>query len=230
MSKDCKKSHTKKYKIRPGPPYPAQDCKSHVKKGNDKLYYKSVPDKNGVYKWKNIESIKSKAKKKTKSKANTKSKKKTKSKNKKRISHTPVDTDCVKSNTKKYSSRPSPSYPAQNCKNYIILGNDDLYYYKSVPDKNGIYKWKKLNDGGGMNVFFTPSSEVTPRPREVTPKPREVTPREEIEMDIRAEYFRKIRELELYRRLHNLPIKSREFETRMEELRKEYQQKKKRIG
>jgi hypothetical protein len=39
---------------RPGPPYPAQNCKNHVKKGNDGNKYKSTSDKNGIYKWKKL--------------------------------------------------------------------------------------------------------------------------------------------------------------------------------
>ena len=50
---------------------------------------------------------------------------------------------CEPSNLKKYINRGSPPYPAQNCRNHKKVGNDgDLY--SSEPDKNGIYKWKKL--------------------------------------------------------------------------------------
>jgi len=55
------------------------------------------------------------------------------------------NSECKESFQKKYQTRPSPPYPAQACKNSIILGNDDEYYYKSSPDKNGIYKWKIFN-------------------------------------------------------------------------------------
>lgn len=36
---------------RKGPPFPAQNCKGHVKLGNDGEEYLSKADKNGTYKW-----------------------------------------------------------------------------------------------------------------------------------------------------------------------------------
>ena len=50
----CSKSRRAKYIDRPGPPYPAQNCKDIVKIGNDRKKYKSVPNKKGVYQWKKI--------------------------------------------------------------------------------------------------------------------------------------------------------------------------------
>lgn len=50
----CKKSIDKKYKDRPSPPYPANDCKKQILEGNDGDEYISLPDKNGIYKWKKI--------------------------------------------------------------------------------------------------------------------------------------------------------------------------------
>jgi len=38
----CTKQTTKKYKSRPGPPYPANLCRDEKMKGNDKKMYKSV--------------------------------------------------------------------------------------------------------------------------------------------------------------------------------------------
>ena len=49
--------------------------------------------------------------------------------------------DCVFMKTAKYKNRPSPPYPANKCKNRFIRGNDGNFY-ESIPDKNGIYKWK----------------------------------------------------------------------------------------
>jgi hypothetical protein len=40
---------------RPSPPFHAKDFMNKIKVGNDKLKYISVPDKNGVYKWKKYE-------------------------------------------------------------------------------------------------------------------------------------------------------------------------------
>lgn len=50
---------------------------------------------------------------------------------------------CSKSLKKKYTSRPAPPYPAQNCKNIVKTGNNGKKY-KSVSNKNGIYKWKLI--------------------------------------------------------------------------------------
>jgi hypothetical protein len=51
---------------------------------------------------------------------------------------------CIKSNNDKYSKRPSPPYPAQNCKNLIKTGNNGKKYI-SASDKNGIYRWKSIS-------------------------------------------------------------------------------------
>jgi hypothetical protein len=53
--KACIKSTDSKYLKRPGPPYPAQDCKRQVRMGNDTLWYASKKDKNGIYRWKKID-------------------------------------------------------------------------------------------------------------------------------------------------------------------------------
>ena len=50
----CEKSNLKKYRSRPGPPYPAQNCKNKSKKGNDGEVYRSSPNKNGIFTWKKI--------------------------------------------------------------------------------------------------------------------------------------------------------------------------------
>lgn len=53
-NRGCSRSFQSKYITRPGPPYPAQDCKNRVLLGNDREYYESSPDINGIYKWKKI--------------------------------------------------------------------------------------------------------------------------------------------------------------------------------
>ena len=45
---------TNKYKNRKSPPYPANNNKNKIKKGNDGLKYKSISDKNNVYRWKKL--------------------------------------------------------------------------------------------------------------------------------------------------------------------------------
>ena len=44
----------KKYINRPGPPYPAQNCRRHKKRGNDGEMYVSRPDYRGVFTWKKL--------------------------------------------------------------------------------------------------------------------------------------------------------------------------------
>ena len=45
-------SHLKKYRERPGPPYPANECCGSTKSGNDGLMYVSVRNKAGICTWK----------------------------------------------------------------------------------------------------------------------------------------------------------------------------------
>lgn len=51
MSKS-KNNLLKKYKERPSPPLSAQDYPNKIKIGNDGNEYMSLPDKNGIYRWK----------------------------------------------------------------------------------------------------------------------------------------------------------------------------------
>jgi hypothetical protein len=50
---------------------------------------------------------------------------------------------CSKQTTSKYTSRPSPPYPANECCNRTMIGNDGNMYISKV-DKKGICKWIKL--------------------------------------------------------------------------------------
>jgi hypothetical protein len=64
---ECIQIKTQKYSLRNSPPYPANKCKSMKKKGNDGKFYLSQPDKNGTYKWTNVnknKTLKNKATKK----------------------------------------------------------------------------------------------------------------------------------------------------------------------
>lgn len=49
-------------------------------------------------------------------------------------------TKCVKENTKKYKTRPSPPFPANKCKGKTKKGNNGKMF-KSKPDVNGVHKW-----------------------------------------------------------------------------------------
>jgi hypothetical protein len=47
----CRRMTTRKYKLRPSPPYPAQECKGLVKKGSDGATYVSKANARGIYRW-----------------------------------------------------------------------------------------------------------------------------------------------------------------------------------
>ena len=53
-------------------------------------------------------------------------------------------SECIKMKSDKYSLRNSPPYPANKCKTMKKKGNDGNYYL-SESDKNGVYKWVKVN-------------------------------------------------------------------------------------
>lgn len=55
-----------------------------------------------------------------------------------------MSSNCIKSTLKKYKSRNSPPYPANDCPNQIKHGNDGNKYI-SIEDKNGIFKWHLNN-------------------------------------------------------------------------------------
>lgn len=50
---------------------------------------------------------------------------------------------CVINKTKKYRTRSSPPYPANQCPDAKKMGNDGRYY-KSVADVNRVYKWARV--------------------------------------------------------------------------------------
>lgn len=51
---------------------------------------------------------------------------------------------CTRQSTKKYEDRPSPPFPANECCNQEMMGNDGNMYV-SRADKNGRCAWKKVN-------------------------------------------------------------------------------------
>jgi hypothetical protein len=50
---------------------------------------------------------------------------------------------CTKQTQKKYTTRSSPPFPANECKNKTKKGNNGKFF-KSAVDKNGVYKWIAL--------------------------------------------------------------------------------------
>lgn len=51
---------------------------------------------------------------------------------------------CIRQSGKKYVTRSSPPYPANECRGVTIKGNDGLMYI-SKADKKGIFKWVKFH-------------------------------------------------------------------------------------
>lgn len=95
-------AHLKKYRERPSPAFPAQECAGTIKQGNNGALYESVADKNGRYSWKLLpkDNSKDNNSKKSKSKSNTKLKSNTKS-------NTKANTPKFKSKTTSPSKKPS---------------------------------------------------------------------------------------------------------------------------
>lgn len=48
----CVRRTEKKYLVRPGPPYSAQECPSMLQIGNDGKVYQSLPNAKGIFQWK----------------------------------------------------------------------------------------------------------------------------------------------------------------------------------
>lgn len=64
MANACLRQTAKKYKERPGPPFPAQECADRIARGNDNHYYISNADSRGVHRWVRMGSQTRKASKK----------------------------------------------------------------------------------------------------------------------------------------------------------------------
>lgn len=52
-------------------------------------------------------------------------------------------SSCVRQTTKKYTTRPSPPYPANACCGKVMMGNDGKRY-RSTPNKNGVCAWHRV--------------------------------------------------------------------------------------
>jgi hypothetical protein len=53
---------------------------------------------------------------------------------------------CVRQEQHKYTSRPSPPYPANKCCGEEMIGNDGNTYV-SVVDQNGVCRWRRQTSG-----------------------------------------------------------------------------------
>jgi hypothetical protein len=90
-------------------------------------------DKLGRNKRKTTNKRKSTNKRKTANKRKTTNKSNTKEKKR----------GCTFQHTRKYATRPSPPYPANECKHDQKTGNDGNRY-RSVGNKNGVFSWKRV--------------------------------------------------------------------------------------
>jgi hypothetical protein len=68
---------------------------------------------------------------------------------------------CSELRDRKYKTRPSPSYHANLCKGEVKDGNDGDKYI-SAPDKNGIYRWKKINETIIPKKRYEPNYDIKP--------------------------------------------------------------------
>ena len=61
------------------------------------------------------------------------------------ISHKKIEDghDVKRMTQKKYASRPSPPFPAQEREGWIVRGND-RNLYRSIPNVKGVCAWKKV--------------------------------------------------------------------------------------
>jgi hypothetical protein len=68
---------------------------------------------------------------------------KRKSTNKRKSNTKEKKRGCTFQHTRKYATRPSPPYPANECKHHQKTGNDGNRY-RSVGNKNGVFTWKRV--------------------------------------------------------------------------------------
>ena len=153
-------SQWKKYSTRASPPFPANECpEGMVQKGNDgNDYVVSPPNAKGSKRWTKVSktaSPKPAAKKASPKPAPAKKKLFLGSRFPSPgslaasgcVQYTQANTTAAK--FKKYSTRPSPPFPANECPEGMILkGNDGNHYVVSAPNAKGIKRWQKHQSGG----------------------------------------------------------------------------------
>jgi hypothetical protein len=52
---------------------------------------------------------------------------------------------CRELTSKKYTTRPSPPFPANSCQNMTKMGNDGKMY-ESIANRNNVYQWKLIGN------------------------------------------------------------------------------------
>jgi hypothetical protein len=73
-------------------------------------------------------------------------------------------TKCVKDETKKYKTRPSPPFPANKCKGKTKKGNNGKMF-KSKPDVNGVHKWVAVVSASASKTKKTKSKKTKTKRR-----------------------------------------------------------------
>jgi len=116
-----------------------------LEKRKKEILEKNPPSKRSTKRSKTRTTKRSKTRTTKRSKTRTTKRSKTRAKTTKRskTQNKITNDSCVKQTTKKYTERPSPPYPAQECAGQQKMGNDGLMY-ESVMKANGIYSWKKI--------------------------------------------------------------------------------------
>ena len=95
---------------------------------------------------------------------------------------------CKRSTLKKYSGRPSPPFPANQCHGKVMKGNDGTQY-TSVAGVRGIHTWKKLNStrkvGGRVRRYQIYDNGIGPFLADVNEQKKHLTVYEqEFDFDI----------------------------------------------
>lgn len=77
--------------------------------------------------------------------------------------------NCIVQTQKKYTSRPGPPYPANECCGEVKMGNDGKGYI-SLGNKNGVCTWKLLNKSSPKKRVASPKKVVFEKPVVQSPK------------------------------------------------------------
>jgi len=84
-------------------------------------------------------------------------------------------TKCVKDNTKKYKTRPSPPFPANKCKGKTKKGNNGKMF-KSKPDANGVHKWVAVVSAGATKTKTKAKAKKTTTKKRKSKKTKKTEP------------------------------------------------------
>jgi len=83
---------------------------------------------------------------------------------------------CERQTSKKYTSRPSPPYPANECAGEVMNGNDGQMYISSKVGAQRSYTWKFIEPFARQNTPSQRETEPTRVYQRRQPSPREAEP------------------------------------------------------